>query len=310
MPDLDANDLVLFARIAQTGSFSRAAERMRLPKSSVSRRIAALERRLGERLILRSTRKLSITEFGLNLLDHARALAAEVDGALALAQHRQSKPSGRLRVSLPADFASIALPDVLADFVHRYPAITLEMDLSARRVDLVGEGYDVAVRLGDLPDDSQLAARKLTDITAGLYAAPAYLSSVGTPGAPDDLRSLHGLVVMSQMGEPRNWLLERGAADRREQWRGAPARYTAANSPATLMRLAEAGIGVVSLPDFLATEAVKRRSLVRILPGWAAPAVPCWAVFAGGRLVPARTRAFLDTLLSAMQTVGGTGPKR
>src|SRR5579871_2968503 len=101
MADLDANDLVLFARVAETGSFSRAAERMRLPKSTVSRRIAALEKRLGERLIHRSTRKLTITDFGVNLLDHARALAAEVDGALAFAQHRQAKPSGRLRVSLP-----------------------------------------------------------------------------------------------------------------------------------------------------------------------------------------------------------------
>src|SRR5688572_6601857 len=99
--DLDANDLLLFARVAEAGSFSRAADRVRLPKSTVSRRIAALEKRLGERLLQRSTRKLAITDFGFGVLDHARALAAEVDSALALAQHRQAKPSGRLRVSMP-----------------------------------------------------------------------------------------------------------------------------------------------------------------------------------------------------------------
>src|SRR5512141_1387154 len=122
MVDLDANDLMLFARVAEAGSFSRAAERVRLPKSTVSRRIAALEKRFGERLLQRSTRKLSITEFGIGVLDHARALAAEVDGAQALAQHRQARPSGRLRVSMPGDFASFALPEMLTAFVQQHPA--------------------------------------------------------------------------------------------------------------------------------------------------------------------------------------------
>src|SRR6185369_1832103 len=148
--NLDANDLLLFARVADTGSFSRAAERTGLPKSTVSRRIAALEKRLGERLLQRSTRKLAITEFGHGVLDHARALAAEVDGAQALAQHRQAKPSGRLRVSMPGDFASVALPHMLADFVAAYPSIQLELDLSPRRVDLIGENFDLAVRMGEL----------------------------------------------------------------------------------------------------------------------------------------------------------------
>ena len=309
MAELDANDLMLFARVAETGSFSRAAQRVRLPKSTVSRRIAALEKRLGERLIQRNTRNLSITDFGMHLLDHARALAAEVDGALALAQHRQAKPSGRLRVSLPGDFATISLPGMLADFARKYPAITLEMDLTPRRVDLIGENYDVAVRLGELPEDSQMAARKLLDITAGLYAAPAYLKVVGTPARPDDLRALHGLLLMTLTGEPRGWMIERGPADRREQWHGIPRQYTAANSPAALMCIAQAGVGVVALPEFLASEAVRRRSLVRVLPEWSSPAVPCWAVFPGRRLMPARTRVFLDALVAGMQMDSET-PKR
>jgi DNA-binding transcriptional LysR family regulator len=309
MAELDANDLVLFARIAETGSFSRAAERMRLPRSTVSRRIAGLEKRLGERLIQRSTRNLSITDFGIHLLEHARALAAEVDGAVALAQHRQAKPSGRLRVSLPGDFTTISLPGMLAEFVRKYPAITLEMDLSPRRVDLIGENYDVVVRLGALTEDSQLAARKLLDITAGLYAAPAYLKAVGAPEKPEDLHAVHGLMLMTLSGEPRPWVIQRGNQDKREKWQGIPKQYTAANSPATLMCIAQAGVGTVTLPDFLAKDAVRRRSLVRVLPEWSAPPVPCWAVFPGRRLMPARTRVFLDALVAGMQSAGA-GPKR
>lgn len=304
MVDLDANDLMLFARVAEAGSFSRAAERVRLPKSTVSRRIAALEKRFGERLLQRSTRKLSITDFGAGVLDHARALAAEVDGAQALAQHRQAKPSGRLRVSMPGDFANIALPQMLARFVCEHPAIVLELDLSPRRVDLIGENFDLAIRMGDLPDDSQLAARRLAQMTIGLYAAPSYLQSQGVPQHPDDLLQLHGLLLPSRSGEVRSWQLERGPADApksaRERWQGMPTRYTLANSPDTLMRMAQAGVGVVMVADFYARLLVQSGELVQVLPDWCLPAGDCWAVFPGRRLMPARTRAFLDALVAAM----------
>lgn len=300
MVDLDANDLMLFARVAEAGSFSRAAERVRLPKSTVSRRIAALEKRFGERLLQRSTRKLAITEFGLGVLDHARALAAEVDGAQALAQHRQAKPSGRLRVSMPGDFATIALPQMLANFVREHPAIALELDLSPRRVDLIGENFDLAVRMGALPDDSQLAARKLAVMTVGLYAAPAYLQAVGTPQGPDDLLALHGLLLEGRGGEPRGWELTRGEGPTRERWRGVPAQHTVANAPDALIRLAEAGVGVVITPDFYVREALAAGRLLRVLADWHMPAGDCWAVFPGRRLMPARTRAFIDALVANM----------
>ena len=128
--DLEPNDLLLFARVADAGSFTRAAERLRLPKSTVSRRLAALEAQLGERLLLRTTRKLTITDFGMSVLEHARQVVAEVDAAADFAQHRQTLPSGRLRVSLPGDFATVVMGSLLADFVARYPAIALEIDVS------------------------------------------------------------------------------------------------------------------------------------------------------------------------------------
>ncbi|NRF69350.1 LysR family transcriptional regulator [Aquincola sp. S2] len=300
--DLDANDLLLFARVAEAGSFSRAAERVRLPKSTVSRRIAALEKRLGERLLQRSTRKLSITDFGFGVLDHARALAAEVDSAQALAQHRQAKPSGRLRVSMPGDFASFALPAMLADFVREHPAIQLELDLSPRRVDLIGENFDLAVRMGELPDDSQLAARRLAEMAMGLYAAPGYLDQVGEPATPDDLLALHGLLLLGRGGEAKGWQLERGADETRVRWEGAPARLSSANSPEVLLHMALAGSGVVAVPHFYAASRLREGRLRRVLPEWCLPATNCWAVFPGRRLMPARTRVFLDALAATMAT--------
>jgi len=301
MVDLDANDLMLFARVAEAGSFSRAADRVRLPKSTVSRRIAALEKRFGERLLQRSTRKLSITDFGIGVLEHARALAAEGDGAQARAQDRQAKPSGRLRVSMPGDFASVALPQTLARFAAEHPDIVLELDLSPRRVDLIGENFDLAVRMGELPDDSQLAARRLATMAMGLHAAPAYLAAHGgAPAVPDDLLALHGLLLLTRGGETKGWQLSRGEGATPERWQGTPLRHTLANSPDVLMRMAQAGLGVVTVPEFYAREQVAAGSLVRVLPEWQPPAGACWAVFPGRRLMPARTRAFLDALVATM----------
>src|SRR5688500_5391379 len=124
--NLEPNDLMLFARVVDAGSFSRAAERANLPKSTVSRRVAMLEAQLGERLLLRTTRKLTVTDFGHSVLEHAHQVAAEVEAATALAQQRQVQPSGRLRVSMPADFANGVLAQLLSEFVAKHPAITLD----------------------------------------------------------------------------------------------------------------------------------------------------------------------------------------
>ena len=144
---IDPNDLLIFASVAELGSFSRAAQRLALPKSTISRRLAALEQRLGERLLLRTTRRQSLTEFGMQLLEHARQVASEIEAVAALSERRQAAPSGRLRVSMPSDFANLLLADMLAAFVAMHPSIQLELDLSSRRVDLLGEGFDLALRI-------------------------------------------------------------------------------------------------------------------------------------------------------------------
>lgn len=289
---IEPNDLLLFARVVEEGSFSRAAERLGLPKSSVSRRVAALEGHLGERLLLRTTRKLTITDFGHSVLAHAQQVASEVQATAELALHRKAQPSGRLRVSMPSDFANIVLGKLLAEFIIRYPAITLDVDLTPRRVDLIGENYDVAVRMGDLPDDASLAARRLAVFSAGLYASPLYLARSGTPSEPEALMEHDALHLSQRHGDPAAWVLQRGE----ERWEGIPPPRATANAPEMLMRLARAGAGITWLGHHFAEPYVRSGELVPLLSEWSLPGTTAWAVFPGRRLMPARTRAFLDAL--------------
>jgi DNA-binding transcriptional LysR family regulator len=292
MNSIEPNDLLLFARVVEEGSFSRAGERLGLPKSTVSRRVAALEAELGERLLLRTTRKLSLTDLGHSLLTHARQVADEAEAAAALAQHRQAAPSGKLRVSMPADFATVVLSQVMAAFVARYPTISLEVDLSPRRVDLVGEGFDLAIRMGELPDDATLAARMLAQLSQGLYAAPAYLQRRGTPTEPEALMEHETLQILYRDGEPRPWVLARDG----QHWQGIPPARARANSPDLLIRMARAGAGIAMVADHFAEGYVKGGELIPVLVDWTPPSSPAWAVFPGRRLMPARTRVFLDAL--------------
>ncbi len=289
---LEANDLLLFARVADEGSFSRAAERLGLPKSTVSRRITAMEATLGERLLLRTTRKLAVTDFGRSVLDHAHHVVEEVEAATSLALQRKAQPSGRLRVSMPGDLASLVFSELFAAFIARYPAIDLEIDLSPRRVDLIGENFDVAIRMGDLPDDASLAARRFATWSAGLFAAPAYLAQRGPPAEPEALMDHDTLRLLGRNGEPITWILTRGE----QRWDGIPPGRATANSPDLLTRLARLGAGIAIVNHHFAEPYVRNGELVPVLPGWHCPPMDAWAVFPGRRLMPARTRVFLDTI--------------
>jgi DNA-binding transcriptional LysR family regulator len=298
-PHIDPNDLLIFASVAELGSFSRAAERLGLPKSTVSRRLAALEQRLGERLLTRTTRRQSLTEFGMQLLEHARQVASEVEAVAALSERRQATPSGRLRVSMPSDFASLLLADTLAAFVALYPAIRLDLDLSPRRVDLLGEGFDVALRMGQLPDDASLAARRLAVFSFGLYAAPNYLAEHGDPQHPDDLVRYEAVHLLMANGEAATWTLSQGD----ERWQGSPPGRVSANAPELLIKLACAGAGIAAVPDHFAAAEVRRGALRRVLPGWCLPSHTAWAVFPERKLMPVKTRVFIDMLQTALAQV-------
>lgn len=293
--EIDPGDLLLFARIVECGSFSLAAERVQLPKSTVSRRITLLEGKLGERLLQRTTRKLVLTEFGASLLEHARKVADETEAAGALAQHRQGAPSGLLRVSMPADFANIAVSSMLSGFLDRYPQISLELDLSPRRVDLVAEGFDLAIRMGALPDDATLAARRITFSSWALYASPRYTNLRGLPEHPDDLFKHDLLSLPPRLNGLIRWSMSRG----KTVWeRELPVRLLA-NSPELLVRMAATGIGIGASTEAVARPYLQTGQLVRVLPEWSFPQVTGWAVFPGRRLMPAKTRVFIDALEAA-----------
>jgi DNA-binding transcriptional LysR family regulator len=298
--NLEPNDLLLFARVVDEGSFSRAAERLGLPKSTVSRRVAALEAHLGERLLLRTTRKLTVTEFGQAVLAHAHHVVEDVEAAESLAQNRQSEPSGKLRVTMPNDLANMILAPILTAFAEQYPKITLDIDLSARFVDLIAESFDVALRPGNLRDDATLAARRVATFSSSLYAAPSYVARRGTPSEPEALMEHEALRVLNRAGEPMTWVLRRGDS----QWEGVPPGRATANSPEFLMRMALAGAGIVIVNDHFALQYLESGALVPVLPDWNVAPVDLWAVFPGRRLMPAKTRVFLDMIAAKF-----TGPE-
>ncbi|MBR7800366.1 LysR family transcriptional regulator [Undibacterium fentianense] len=290
---LDPNDLLMFSRVVTEGSFSKAAERLGVPKSTLSRRISALETHLGERLLLRTTRKLVVTDFGHAVLAHAQQVHAEVEATLALTQQRQAEPSGRLRISMPADFANEMMTNLIARFLDRYPAIQLELDLSPRRVDLIGENFDLAIRMGSLTDDASLAARQLAMFSAAMYASPAYLKKHGEPHEPEALMEHQTLRLLGRNGEPVAWRLK----NKLQTWEGVPPGIATANSPELLKRLALEGVGITLISEHFARCHLHDGSLIRVLPEWHAPEYNAWAVFPGRRLMPARTRAFIDAIL-------------
>jgi DNA-binding transcriptional LysR family regulator len=233
-----------------------------------------------------------LTEFGASLLEHARKVAEEVEAAGALAQHRQAEPSGKLRISMPQDFANVVMVEMIPRFVERYPAVSLELDLSPRRVDLVAENFDIAIRMGDLPEDSTLAARRNALQRFGLYAAPSYLARRGLPEQPDDLLRHDLLCILSRTGGAAPWVLQRGKV----RWEKELTARLTANSPQLLARIACSGVGIAASTDFIVAKHVNRGELVRVLPEWDMPVATGWAVFPGRRLMPAKTRAFLDMM--------------
>lgn len=294
---LYANDLILFAHIVDAGSFTRAADLTGLPKSTLSRRLSDLENEFGERLMQRSTRRLVLTEFGERMLEHARRLVDESEEATALALHRQTAPQGTLRVSFPPEFRELSLDRVITEFVQRYPDVRLELDLSSRRVDIVAERFDVAVRAAtQLPDDSALVARQIIVLHNGLYASPDYVKKHGRPEHPDDLLQHHGLALVGSGGDQHQWVLVRDG----QRWQGLPYHVLSANSLGLQQSLCVRGLGIVGLSDRFAIKLVDEGLIERVLPEWSLPPTTVWCVTPGRKLLPQRSMAFIDVLKSVV----------
>lgn len=289
---LSADDCILFATIAEQQSMVRAAEHLSIPKATVSRRLANLEAALGQRLLIRTTRRLTLTDFGQEFLDHCRRVAEEVASAQDFVRSQEAKPHGRLRVSMPGDYARQHFSRAIATFIEACPEIQLDIDLSSRRVDLIGERYDLAIRMGDLSDDATLVAKKIDEQHFALYASPIYLALHAAPGHPDELAHHAAVRLLSDRGSAVPWKLMDGNV----VWEGVPPGRLTLNSPDMIQQLLLDGAGIAALPCSFVIDDVRTGRLVRVLPGWSLPTVPAWAVMPMRRYLPAKTRAFLAHL--------------
>ncbi|MGC2167185.1 MAG: LysR family transcriptional regulator [Gallionella sp.] len=290
--NISADDYLLFVAIAEQGSMVRAASHLGMPKATVSRRLTNLETSLGQRLLLRTTRRLTLTDFGQEFLDHCRRVADEVAAARDFVNSQEERPRGRLRVSMPGEYARQNFSRAFATFVETYPEIQLDLDLTSRRVDLIGERFDLAIRMGTLDNDSALTVRKIDEQSVGLYASPIYLALHSAPTHPDDIEYHDAVRLMSARGTAVPWKLIRGSA----VWEGTPRGRLTLNSMDVIQQLLLDGAGIGALPDRYAVDDVRLKRLVRVLPDWCFPAVPAWAVTPMRRYLPSKTRAFLAHL--------------
>ena len=292
------NAMIVFARVVEANGFSAAARRLGLSKSAVSKQVAALEDRLGARLLNRTTRRISPTEIGQALFERCQRIAAEVEEAELAVTRLSTAPRGRLRVNASMSFGHIFLAPVLPDFHARYPEVTVEMTLNDRIVDVVEEGYDLAIRIARL-DDSSLIARKLADAQRILAASPAYLARAGRPERAADLAQ-HDCLTYSYAARPGVWRV----ADADGAVREVPVSGSLhTNNGDALRAAALAGLGIVELPTFLIGDDVAAGRLVHVFPHFVDRFGGIYAVYPHNRHLSAKVRALVDFLVARI------GPK-
>jgi DNA-binding transcriptional LysR family regulator len=283
---MDLNLLSTFVVVAETSSFSAAARKLRVIRSSVSRSVAALERELGVQLFNRTTRQVSMTSAGRTLYGKVASHLTSLANAAGALPEREELPSGTLRVTAPLDIGALLLPGVLAPFSLRYPAVQLDMRLSNRYVDLVGEGFDAALRvLRPKPGDSPLVARKLTDIEMNVFASPLYLARAGTPMSVSDA-ARHAWV--SFVGRRFVGTLA-PLAKVKPRWIG--------DDVAFVTNGVVAGIGLGLLPTFLVRDQLAAGTLVRVLPRLSVSAGGLYLAYPPTQRVPRKVSALRDFLV-------------
>ncbi|MEM8579821.1 MAG: LysR family transcriptional regulator [Pseudomonadota bacterium] len=285
-------EMEAFATVVDQGGFTDAAKKMGISKSAVSKHVSSLEARLGARLLNRTTRRVSPTEIGLAYYDRARRVLNDAGEADALVSAMQSEPSGLLRISVATDFGVNHLSPILSRFLHQFPEIQINMVLNNRYVELISEGFDLAVRVGDL-EDSTLRARKLTDTTKRMIAAPNYLQRYGTPRRIDDL-SDHKLLHYSNQASGNVWKVTAPSGEKRQV---RTAGWLTVNDGQSLLNAAMSGLGIAYLPSFLYANALDDGKVVEVLPELPLEAMGIYAVYPPGRFTQPKVRAFIDFLV-------------
>lgn len=312
--------MVVFARVVEAQSFTAAAAQLGMSRSAVSKTIAALEDRLGARLLNRTTRRLALTEVGQAFYERSARIVAEAEEAERAVTRLQVAPRGTLRVNAPVSFGILHLGPALALFMKRYPELRVDIRLNDGMVDLIEEGYDVAVRIAALPDSS-LVARRLADNHMVVCAAPAYWERRGRPRQPSEL-ARHACITYAHQRSPNEW-----------PFAGPDGRFAVrvegplmSDNGDLALAAAVAGLGVVVLPCFLCGAALASGKLEPVLCDWMPPPSGIHAVYPHGRHLSAKVRAFIDFLVErfsplpewdaarqealARHSLSGSGPRR
>ena len=291
-------DLQAFVTVVEAGSFTAAAERLDIAKSAISRRVSALEERLGVQLLRRTTRRLNLTDTGRSFYEHSARILADLEEAEAAVAQEHGELRGNLRVAIPLSFGLRHMCKPIADFSRAHPRVTFDLDLNDRRIDLIAEGVDLAVRIGRLAD-STLIARKLFEARTVVCAAPSYLEQRGMPETPEDLVD-HDCLVYGNLPDPGRWV----CTDSEGQRHSIEVNVTmTASSGDFLCAAASEGLGLALQPTFIAGETISRGELIPLLTDYEWPVSPAYAIYPPTRHLSYRVREFIDFLAARFSGV-------
>jgi len=292
----DLNDTLIFVKVVEHGSFIAATRSLRLPKTTVSRKVQDLEARLGAQLLHRTTRKLGVTEAGNIYFEHCKRIARELDEAENAVGQLQSGPRGWLRFTAPYDIGITWIAPLLGEFHARHPEVRVEMQLTNESLDLIDKELDVALRIGNLPD-SNLVARRLAVFRTQVYASQSYLARHGEPLHPDDLRHHRTLAMLkSRRNGHYAWTLDDGNGE--VDYPVDP--VLVANDPGPLKGALLCGEGLMLASDVTIKAYAERGNVQRVLAGWTGPKLDFNALFPGGRVQSPKVRAFVDFLVERL----------
>lgn len=295
LPDFEA--WAIFAKVAEFGSFARAAEEIQLSRPTVSKAVSRLEQALGIALFNRNSRHMSLTETGRALLGHANRIVMEAEAAETEARGDMQRPSGRIRIAAPMTFGIRHLAPVLPEFMERYPEIDLNISFSDAVVDLVADGYDVALRIASLADSS-LRAKKLCDVRLLLVASPLWLDAVGRPEHPRDLEAYKSFVYTNNTAP--GMIRLRNNTSGKEFVLTQTARFRADNAEAFLPSL-DIGLGYGLFPEFMVWDGLHDGRLEQILPAWEGPVITLYLVTPASPIRSTRVSVLLDYLVKAFE---------
>ena len=287
---LDLNSLRLYYEVVNAGSITRAAEQLRMPKSTISRKLTQLEQHLGAILLKKGPKRLTTTDIGAALYERCRRLVIEIEDVGLATAEMQGELRGVLRVSIPVDFGISWISRAMVAFVHKYQDINLAIEVNSRLVNPREDPYDVTIQLGPLKD-SGLTYRRLATITRGVYASPDYLAKHGMPRTVEDFGK-HDCIITDQQRQDGVWTFRNQSKHRFIEVSGK----VTVNNIAIARDLAIGGVGLSMLPNMMCQNDIKTNRLVRVLTNWESPPAEATALILSRKGIPNKTRVFLDFL--------------